>query len=220
VKDAVNDVRRRRSLMDPVPLRVVVAAVLGGPLATATVGLLLGLAPAPLGLLVAAVACPWLALCLGCWLGLRLLRERELQRRGQRRPELVGLPAAGLPPDEVDPGALARLPPELRWQVERIQRKAEFLREREPQLRPGAHDLTLVRRMLGEYLPTTLDAYLALPSGADGWSATPERTVRQVLADQLDILETKLDEVGDDIRRVGADRRFPEVPLTVHRAES
>ena len=157
----------------------------------------------------------WLRTGHGLWQ--RLPRRREHQRTRLVLVEPGGRPATAQPPAAVSADTLARLPVELRRRVERIQRKAEFLLGRERQLVPGGHDLRPVRHMLTGYLPTTLDAYLALPSSADSWMVTPEKTVLQVLVDQLDIIETTIDEVTDDVRRDGAYRL---VSTGVQRAES
>src|SRR5215471_5060389 len=71
----------------------------------------------------------------------------------------------------------------------------------------GSRNLYLVQRMLDQYLPSTLDAYLALPPGASELPITPDRrTGAQVLRAQLDILEAKLDEAAEDLRQVNVDR--------------
>jgi hypothetical protein len=185
---------------------VLAAALLGFPIVIAVLGLMVGLIAAlfGVGLAVAAVAGPWLAFG---YLGYRLWRRSA-------RPDPRPTPPYPLVPTPPTPAAASapldpavRLPDQQRAQVERIRRKAEALLARAGRFPAGSHNLYLVRRTLQEYLPATLDAYLALPPGYDAWPVTPDgRTGLQVLNGQLDLLEAKLDEVAADLEQHNVDR--------------
>jgi len=192
-------------------------AILAFPVTVAVVGLLIGLVAAAFGLVVALAVTigPWMALGYG---GYRLWRRSARNRQMQAgwsaaqpwRPPTV--PPAAQPPPASSPApppadATERLPPEERTQVGRIRRKAAVLIQQADRFPAGSRNLYLVQRMLDQYLPSTVDAYLALPPGASELPITPDRrTGAQVLRAQLDILEAKLDEAAEDLRQVNVDR--------------
>lgn len=126
-------------------------------------------------------------------------------------PATAPPPAAQPPPDP-----LARLPEELRARVDRIRAKAWSLLQRPNRFPTGSRNLHLVQRTLDQYLPATLHSYLSLPPGSDDRVAAADgRTAIQVVRDQLDLLETRLDDVaGDlwqaDVQRLLANERFLE----------
>jgi hypothetical protein len=126
-------------------------------------------------------------------------------------PATAPPPAAAPPPDP-----LARLPEDLRARVDRIRAKAWSLLQQRTRFPAGSRNLHVVQRTLDQYLPATLDSYLSLPPGSDDRVAAPDgRTAIQVVRDQLDVLEAKLDEVaGDlwqaDVQRLLANERFLE----------
>jgi hypothetical protein len=119
-------------------------------------------------------------------------------------------PAAPLPPavvpaplPQADPAD--RLPLTVRVKVEQIRRKAEMLLENQERFRIGSRQLFVLRRIQAEYLPATIDAHHAL--AGDDRPVTPDgRTALRVLRDQLDLLDSKLDEIADDLQRENADR--------------
>ncbi|HKA51395.1 MAG TPA: hypothetical protein VKK19_17585 [Candidatus Dormibacteraeota bacterium] len=192
-------------------------AILAFPVTVAAVGVLIGLVAAAFALVVALAVTigPWMALGYG---GYRLWRRSARNRQMQAgwsaaqpwRPPTV--PPAGTSPPASSPAppradAAERLPAEERTQVGRIRRKAAVLIQQADRFPAGSRNLYLVQRMLDQYLPSTLDAYLALPPGASELPITPDRrTGAQVLRAQLDILEAKLDEAAEDLRQVNVDR--------------
>lgn len=174
-----------------------------------------------IALVVAVVAmaftvAPWLLLGYG---GYALVRNGRRRRRALPyayaphgwcgRPWWVARRAASdlpepvaVPPPAAAPDPLARLPEDVRAAIERIRRKAGALLQHGDRFPAGSRDLYLVQRTLNEYLPATLDAYVALPPGSDDWPTAPDgRTGLQVLRDQLKILEAKLDEVSGEVWR-------------------
>lgn len=205
--------RRKRRRWRKIGIGAVVA-ILALPWALAAVAILIGLVAAAFGVVVAlAVAIgPWVALGYGgYWLWRRSARNRQMHAAwGAPQPAqpTVG-PATGPPPPPAPPPADAaeRLPQEEHAQVGRIRRKAMVLLQQADRFPTGSRNLYLVERMLDQYLPSTLDAYLALPPGAAELPITPDRrTGVQVLRGQLDILEAKLDEAAEDLRQVNVDK--------------
>ncbi len=182
---------------------VVAAIVVGVPLVIAVLALLVGLAGLVIGLALAFG--PWLALGAGGYYLARRSRRSRLRREAwaaawaaQQQPVPAGAPAPPAPPAAAETG----LPPEHRAQVDRIRRKAQALLLQANRFPADGLDLHLVRRTQDEYLPATLEAFLALPPSAGEWAVSPDgRTGRQMLQDQLDLLETKMDEVHADLRQ-------------------
>jgi hypothetical protein len=216
MRSAATALRGRRPHPAWIAAGVLAAVFLGVPLALAVVGIVIGLIGALIGILVGLVVAvgPLAAIAFAVY---HLVRHssRNRQRRWVRYPQ----PPAQTVPSPVPPVATdraARLPRDQRAKVERIRHKAEGLLRHEARFPAGSRNLYLVRRTLAEYLPSTLEAYLVLPPGADGLPVSPDgRTGLQVLNDQLQILESKLDEVASDlwqvdVQRLLANERFLE----------
>ena len=205
-------VRRKRRWPRVVGIGAAVAIV-GFPFVIAAVAVLIGLVAAVFGLAIAAIAVagPWVALGYGgYYLWRRSRRKRQLQASWAAAAQRWQPPAAStmsLPPAPGASDPAERLPQEQRDQVGRIRRKAQALLHQTDSFPAGSRNLYLVQRMLGEYLPSTLDSYLALPPGAADLAVTSDgRTGIQVLRGQLDILEAKLDEAASDLWQVNVDR--------------
>jgi hypothetical protein len=200
---------------------IAVASVIALPFVIAALGVVLGLVAAVLAiaLSLAVTVGPWIALG---YLGFRLIRSST-----RARPQAVWVGPAQAPgprpaasvqatPPQPAPDPLARLPEEERARVERIRGKAVALLQQSERFPTGSRNLHLVQRTLDTDLPSTLDSYLRLAPGADDWVVAPDgRTGLQVLRDQLAILETKLDEVANDlwqadVQRLLANERFLE----------
>ena len=101
----------------------------------------------------------------------------------------------------------AELPIDVQVKVEQIRRKVDVLLGYADRFPPFSQDLYLVRQTASEYLPRTINAYLALsreaaekPLSADG------KTAHQELKSQLDLLDARLDEIAQDLQRRDADR--------------
>ena len=192
----------------------VVAAIVAFPVAVALFGLVVGLVAAALGLTIALAFTigPWAALGYGgYWFWRRSKRKRREQ--AARAAAQPWQPATTPPPPPAQPAPSSAadpadgVPPDERIQVGRIRRKAGLLLQQSDRFPAGSRQLFVVQRMLDEYLPSTLDAYLGLPSGTAELPITPDRrTGVEVLRGQLDILEAKLDEAATDLRQVNVDR--------------
>lgn len=100
-----------------------------------------------------------------------------------------------------------RLPVEHQLKVEAIHRKAEsMLRDHGHRFPLGSRERYLVERTLTDYLPATLEAYFRLPPGYANWPIRADgRTGLQVLWEQLDLLDTRLDEMARELERSGVD---------------
>jgi hypothetical protein len=100
-----------------------------------------------------------------------------------------------------------RLPADAQSRVARIRAEILELLPHAAEFPAGSQDLYVLRRMAVDYLPTTIEAYLALP----GTYAT-ERVVQdgktslQVMDEQLELLEAKMGEIAEAVNRRDSDR--------------
>lgn len=121
---------------------------------------------------------------------------------------------SGWQPDDVRSALAAqvhalagRVPNEVYGRVASIQDSILKLLPRVEQLPAGSEDLYIVQRTALEYLPGALEAYLNLPRAyATLHRVEGGETPSQVLLDQLDLLETKLGEISDDVAANDSDR--------------
>ena len=189
------------------------------------IGLMMAM-PVMMGFMaLAASAVPVLGMALFVWLALTVsrgprYRRPPLERRWNANLDRPGRPAASRHalghPAPARPAWQSDLPGDVELRVGRIRRKAAALQERAAGLPGYSKDVYLVREIAADYLPRTLEAYRSLPRerrdravGLNGKSATGE------LREQLDLLESKLDEIalalrGHELDRLLANRRFLE----------
>jgi hypothetical protein len=100
-----------------------------------------------------------------------------------------------------------RVPDDVLAAVGRVHARLREVLERSDALPPGSPDAFVVERTALDYLPTALESYLNLPRGyANRVPVSAGRSARQVLLDQLALLEAKLGEVLDAVARGDADR--------------
>lgn len=119
-------------------------------------------------------------------------------------------PPAPVPPPPPAPvlptPSTTRLPDDVARQVDRIKRKAAVLGQHQERFPIGSKDLYVVQHTATDYLPATLNAFLEVPA----WSVTTPtadgRTPLKMLHDQLDLLETKLDEIAESLKQQRVDR--------------
>lgn len=117
----------------------------------------------------------------------------------------AAIPAAPRPPLAPPTDPLLRLPLAVRAKAEQIRLKADIVSREFEQAPIGSKNLYIVGRIQAEYLPAALHSYLAL--GGDDRARSPDgRTGQQVLRDQLELLDRKLDEIADDLQRENFDR--------------
>jgi hypothetical protein len=100
------------------------------------------------------------------------------------------------------------LPIDVQVKVEQIRRKVDVLIGYADRFPPFSQDLYLVRQTASDYLPRTIDTYLAMVDRqAAEKPMTPEgKTAHQELKAQLDLLDSKLDDIAQDLERQDTDR--------------
>jgi hypothetical protein len=100
-----------------------------------------------------------------------------------------------------------RVPPDVLAKVQSIQQIILGILPRTGTLPPGSPELFVVQRTATDYLPTALESYLNLPRAyATLHPVQDGKTPKQVLLDQLTLLESKMNEVADDVHRNDTDR--------------
>jgi len=100
-----------------------------------------------------------------------------------------------------------KVPPEVMAKVLKIRQIILGILPRSGNLPPGSPELFVVERTASDYLPTSLAAYLNLPRAYATLHAVQDgKTPKAILLDQLTLLESKLNEVADDVHRNDADR--------------
>ena len=100
-----------------------------------------------------------------------------------------------------------RVPDEVLAAAGRIHGQIREVLDRRHALPPGSPDAYVVERTTLDYLPTALESYLSLPRGyANRVAVSRGRTARQVLLDQLALLEAKLGEVLEAVAKGDTDR--------------
>jgi hypothetical protein len=118
-----------------------------------------------------------------------------------------------------------KVPPEVMAKVLKIRQIIFGILPRAGNLPPGSPELFVVERTASDYLPTSLEAYLRLPRAYATLHAVHGKTPKEILLDQLTLLETKMTEVADDLHRNDSDRllangrflqeRFGRSPLSL-----
>lgn len=100
-----------------------------------------------------------------------------------------------------------RLPADSQSRVARIRASVLELLPHAAEFPPGSADLYVLRRMADDYLPTTIEAYLALPpSYGTGQVLQEGKTPLQIMNEQLDLLDAKMEEIADAVHRRDSDR--------------
>lgn len=119
-----------------------------------------------------------------------------------------------------------KVPSEVMAKVLKIRQIILGILPRTGNLPPGSPELFVVERTATDYLPTSLQAYLNLPRAyATLHPVQAGKTPKDVLLDQLTLLESKMNEVADDVHRNDSDRllangrfleeRFGRSPLSL-----
>ena len=119
-----------------------------------------------------------------------------------------------------------KVPPEVMAKGLKIRQIILGILPRSGNLPPGSPELFVVERTATDYLPTSLQAYLNLPRAYATLHAVQNgKTPKQILLDQLTLLESKMNEVADDVLRNDSDRllangrfleeRFGRSPLSL-----
>lgn len=140
-------------------------------------------------------------------------RERRARRQWQGPPPVDRMPAPPplpqmpqpLPPPPQPVVNLYRLPPEAQKQVDRIERKAKVLGAHPDRFPIGSKDFYTIQQTAAEYLPSTVKTYLEVPTWSVDKPTADGRTPVEILTKQLDLLEGKLDEIAEQVRKQRVD---------------
>jgi|SRR5437660_1335175 len=165
---------------------------------------------------------PWLLIALGAWLFWHEDGRHHRKRDARWQPQPVARrsePVANRPqqpaqsekrPSEAPrprPRRQTELPIDVQVKVEQIRRKVDVLLGYADRFPPFSQDLYLVRQTASEYLPRTISAFLSLShESAEKPLSADAKTAHQELKAQLDLLDSKLDEIAQDLQRQDADR--------------
>jgi hypothetical protein len=119
----------------------------------------------------------------------------------------LDVPAIGRALDGAMQMTSGRLPSDIQLKVTEIRREIIELLPRTTTFAFGSEDLYVIERTATDYLPTTLQAYLTLP---DAYATTrvlqDGRTPLQLLREQLQLLDDRLDEITEAVREQDSDR--------------
>lgn len=100
-----------------------------------------------------------------------------------------------------------KVPPEVMAKVLKIRQIILGILPRSGNLAPGSPELFVVERTATHYLPTSLQAYLNLPRAYATLHAVQDgKTPKQILLDQLTLLESQMNEIADAVHRHDSDR--------------
>jgi len=153
-------------------------------------------------------AWPLLLIAVGAWLFWHGDGRHNRRRRANAAPARVVQQPQPIPiRRKTRPPGKPELPIDVQVKVEQIRRKVDVLLGYADRFPPFSQDLYLVRQTASDYLPRTIDAFLAMPTDtADRPLQQGGRTARDELKAQLDLLDSKLDEIAQDLQRQDADR--------------
>jgi hypothetical protein len=166
-------------------------------------------------------AVPWLLIGLGIWLLVRALRGSDHRHQYRGRPGGRGRYRPGreyatpprsreAPPAQSEPRSEAsprhELPIDVQVKVEQIRRKADVLLGYADRFPPFSQDLYIVRQTAAEYLPQTINAYLGVPGAGEPLLGEVGKTALDELKGQLDLLDSRLDDIAQDLQRQDLDR--------------
>jgi hypothetical protein len=100
-----------------------------------------------------------------------------------------------------------RASPDVAAKVREIQQQILGVLPSAAEFPPGSEDLFVIQRTATAYLPSALDAYLALPPEyATNRPVRDGKTSKQILLEQLQLIGSKMDEVADAVHQRDTDR--------------
>ena len=147
----------------------------------------------------------WLLFGLVIWAAFSLLRG---PRRRYWEPIPTRRPPYRVPSPQSSPTAVGeeKLPLDVHVKVEQIRHKAEVLLHQAHRFPFASRELYAVRATLSDYLPRTLDTFLGVPPASREKPMASGKTPLQELKEQLTLLDSKLDEIAEDLQRQNLDR--------------
>jgi hypothetical protein len=163
---------------------------------------------------------PVLLIGLGAWMfwhedGRHARRERwgsgprAIKMQRQQSTQRPNADKRSAPTSDPRPLRQPELPIDVQVKVEQIRRKVDVLLSYADRFPPFSQDLYLVRQTASDYLPRTISAYLGLAkqaAAADKPLSADGKTAYQELKAQLDLLDSKLDDIAQDLQRQDTDR--------------
>jgi hypothetical protein len=149
------------------------------------------------------------------WSGLARERMASSQPPQPARPPQPAARPTPQPTTQPNIPARRELPIDVQVKVDQIQRKADMLLGYADRFPPFSQDLHIVRQTATDYLPRTIEAYKKLTGDRDPIVTATGRTALDELRSQLTLLDSKLDEIAQDLQRQDlnrmlANRRFLE----------
>jgi hypothetical protein len=172
-----------------------------------------------------AYALPVLLIVAGVWLVAKAFggpHGRHGSHADRRRPYRPSAPHAPQRPAQrgpvqhrTAPTARREIPIDVQVKAEQIRHKVNVLLGYADRFAPFSRDLFIVRQTAAEYLPRTLDAYLAIPGTDDPLVRSTGRTALEELRAQLALLDARLDAITQNLQQrdldgLAANRRFLE----------
>jgi hypothetical protein len=129
----------------------------------------------------------------------------------RRRPPA---PKAAFDPQEIRQSldhtyqmTFGRLPTDAQRMVAEIRKEILELLPHAAGFPPGSQDLYVLQRMALDYLPRTIEAYLALPASyATGRPVKGDKTPLDVMKEQLGLLDGTMDEIAEAVHKRDSDR--------------
>jgi hypothetical protein len=162
-----------------------------------------------LGIVLAVVGALGVLAVVGAVIGLIYLINVPVgpSRRLPKAAAGLDVPAIGRALDGAMQMTSGRLPSDIQLKVTEIRRQIIELLPRTTTFPLGSEDLYVIERTATDYLPSTLQAYLTLP---DAYATTQTlqdgKTPLQLLREQLQLLDDRLDEITQAVHEQDSDR--------------
>jgi hypothetical protein len=162
-----------------------------------------------LGIVLAVAVALGLLAVLGAALGLVYVIDLPVgtSRRLPKAAPGLDVRAIARALDEAVQMTGGRLPADVQVRVVEIRREIIELLPRTAAFPLGSEDLYVIERTATDYLPATLQAYLAVPE-ASATTQLPQvgKTPLELLREQVQMLDDRLDEITEAVRTQDADQ--------------
>jgi hypothetical protein len=162
-----------------------------------------------LGIVLAVVAALAILAVVAAVLGLRYVIDLPVgpaRRQGRPAPGL-DVKEIGRALDEAVRMSSGSMPVGVQARVTEIRREVLELLPSTGAFPLGSEDLYVIQRTATDYLPSTLQAYLAVRQGDPGRPASAgDKTPLQLLEEQLQLLDDRLDEISEAVRQQDLDQ--------------